>query len=1282
MERVLSALRSSESKIRLSGVGAADPYIDTEGWEELLSALVGCLSDNNSKVAQGSLKVLAKLVASPHKSPDALRPCFALVWGPLKEKMGDSKLPAREAATDLLLVFMDKLGMSSMMDRFKLCAGHKNWRTREQILVAILLAMQRFRGDPNRLCLDGLVDMALKLLEDSAKEVRDASINVLEALYSLRGHALLADLQSKHIRNTHMRMLLSRFGADDLSSLARGSTAQSSSPPSSSRSLPSSPPKALAPSPSPASGNPPPPATSFLGAAPSLQLETTCKYSDRELMMELQQIGHGLATGTDWAKRVEALQQLQRVVASGGAFHAGFAPSLRALREPLCEQVGDLRSTVAREACATITALASALTGDDSWAHLVEFFVAALLKATYVTIQVISTSADACIKSIIHSGRGGGGYVKALAKFIEGVRARNQVLRLHCVEYVTLALTCWHVTVLDKYVDTLVGLLPAMLLDAQADVRAASRKCFWAFHAQYESRALHVLHHQLDSSTQRRLQDDRQPCDTSTTTSSITTATSSSSTSTSTAAGSVVSFPSRLAQPPPSMHASSHVKSGALRVENVDAVTSSLSSSSSSSAVASGPARVLSRKSVPLKDPDDASVQRVVQGPLRVLSTTSSSISSTTTGVASSSSTGDHNPTTSSLSAAAAGAKRVEFPSTAAMSTSVVASSHSTKSLPPPSGHNARHGDSATWIKGQYATEVEKDEMAILGLLDKADDALWLTRLAALDHLVQVVQSSSSSEDGVVFVASVKMVKLVQRRLGDSHYRVVHAALKLTLALLTASTSTTSSTSLPWKSILPKVFAKAVDVKDSVRLAAESVLNAFQTVVDASALAVAVASTMLDGIPTKVKAVVIAFMTPLVPLAVDVFSNTSFVRSLVLKIVLLVEHDGTSSTSSSTTSAAVGGLVHALYANVAPTMAVVESHLPTAKATLLQRYKAASTTTSRSRPLVVDPPSSPATLLTSEKRRLLGLEGDSNNVMTTRVDEASPYSTHQENCDAVVGDLRKKLGREPRRRNNQTSLEQVLSTLELIQKSNASTDDILHAVHAVLPEFRAAAADAVDVYLVQTIPALLDVALGCGDADEFKGMQTRIMQTVSGLVHEHRGTVVAQLEPLVVVVLERCRRSNNIVSPSSLLGQYFVDKTLQLCLATVNAVAQVELLVPLLSTLTSTDVQVVLKCLRLALEQLDMESFAASATTSFDATAAAVISCLHHSSSGVRKNAVACLVALYFLGGSAACAVHLDKLPPHHQKLVGLYIDKKARQHSSNNHTTSSTTTMATPPSR
>ncbi|RHY78174.1 hypothetical protein DYB38_010882 [Aphanomyces astaci] len=287
--------------------------------------------------------------------------------------MGDSKLPSREAATDLLLVFMDKLGMSSMMDRLKLCAGHKNWRTREQILVAILLAMQRFRGDPNRLCRPSI------------------------QAHSKHAHAH-ASLQiwRRRSKQPSARIDSPVIIAAVVVSIAPVVPAQS--------------PGAI-------------PLASFRQPPPA-----PCDIVSR---------------------RCPALQQLQRVVASGGAFHAGFAPSLRALREPLCEQVGDLRSTVAREACATITALASALTGDDSWAHLVEFFVAALLKATYVTIQVISTSADACIKSIIQSGRGGG-YVKALAKFIEGVRARNQVLRLHCVEYVTLALTCWHVTVLDK----------------------------------------------------------------------------------------------------------------------------------------------------------------------------------------------------------------------------------------------------------------------------------------------------------------------------------------------------------------------------------------------------------------------------------------------------------------------------------------------------------------------------------------------------------------------------------------------------------------------------------------------------------------------------------------------------------------------------------------------------------------------------------------------------------------------------------------------------------------
>jgi hypothetical protein len=140
-------------------VSSVGPFLDCEGWEEILIALVSCLSDNNAKVTQGSLKWLSKLISSPNKSPEQIRAFFTLLWGPLKEKMGDSKVPARDAATEVLLELIEKLGMSSIMERLRLCAGHKNWRTREQALLCVSRAMERFHMDPQRICMDGLLDM-------------------------------------------------------------------------------------------------------------------------------------------------------------------------------------------------------------------------------------------------------------------------------------------------------------------------------------------------------------------------------------------------------------------------------------------------------------------------------------------------------------------------------------------------------------------------------------------------------------------------------------------------------------------------------------------------------------------------------------------------------------------------------------------------------------------------------------------------------------------------------------------------------------------------------------------------------------------------------------------------------------------------------------------------------------------------------------------------------------------------------------------------------------------
>ncbi|KDO35745.1 hypothetical protein SPRG_18890 [Saprolegnia parasitica CBS 223.65] len=444
MERVLSALRSTETKTRLMGVNYVETFLDEEGWEEILTALVGCLSDNNAKVTQGSLRMLAKLIQSPSKPTEHIRGFFTLLWGPLKEKLGDSKAPIREAATDVLLCLIEKIGMASVMDRLRFCAGHKNWRIREQVLVCISMAMERFRGEPQRICQDGLLEMALKLLEDSTKDVRDASLNVIHALYGIRGESLMLELQSKNLRPAHMRLLMGRLGGEEapVASASSGTSSQPKRPVTTIRppsySLPGIPVAATSPAKAKRSVSFSPPR--------STAVVPVCAYTDKEVQQQMTIVLDGLAENQEWTTRVKSLQHLQSLVEKGATQSAVFAASLKAMRDRICDQVGDLRSTVTREACSTISSMAKAM--GDAFHPFVDSFIAALLKSVSVTIQIVAVSADSCVKNIIQSTDNG--YPKAVPKFIDGARTKNNSIRLHCVEYLTLAWSTWDPTAFDR----------------------------------------------------------------------------------------------------------------------------------------------------------------------------------------------------------------------------------------------------------------------------------------------------------------------------------------------------------------------------------------------------------------------------------------------------------------------------------------------------------------------------------------------------------------------------------------------------------------------------------------------------------------------------------------------------------------------------------------------------------------------------------------------------------------------------------------------------------------
>ncbi|KAF0682475.1 Aste57867_25427 [Aphanomyces stellatus] len=1136
----ITLVRLVESKTRLTGISYADPFVDADGWEEMLSALVGCLSDNNAKVAQGSLRVLTTIVASPRKSADVLRPYFTLVWGPLKEKMGDSKVPVREAATELLLEFMDKLGMAAMLERLKLCAGHKNWRTREQALISLVLAMDRFRGDPAKLCLDGLLDLVLKLLEDSAKEVRDAAMNVMESLYKIRGQALLNDLQTKSIRSTHMRMLLSRIGADvDM----RGLTPSMMHPPlspthgrRSSSTHSASPSKATGPS--SIVSTPPPTLPGFFSDAP---LRPTCTMTERELQVEMQSVTQGLVNGSDWSKRVEALQLLQKLVAVGAAQLPLFVAALRQLREPICDQVGDLRSAVSREACATIAALAAVL--GDGFNPFVEFFVAALLKATFVTIQVISVSADSCLKSIIHSTRVG--YPKATLKFIDGARSKNQVLRLHSVNYLTLALTQWHAVVLERSIDATAALLPVILCDAQGDVRLAARKCFWAFHSNFESRAQDVLS-QLDGATQRRLHEDL-------------------------GGGAAPQRKRDDPSPPPSYVPPPTAKPPSLgprRVESMDATVIA----ATNALPPSGPTRVLSRK-VSTKtqlDQDESSGPKPTLGPLRVLHPVVAASETST-------------PT------AYYGAKRVEMPlKPQGLASSMMGGK-------PENSGAKRSTTTGSSLENDIpvATIVTKEDfISTQGLYDKTDDSLWSTRLDALEQLVTLAETQPQAVD------AGKLVKIAQKRLVDSHYRVVQAALTLTQLLLSDFPSALSPPAT-WKALLPKVFAKMVDAKEGVRSGAAVVLDAF-TIVEPNLLAATVASTMLDGIPLKVKTHVYKFLFKFVRAAPDVFGNPTHLRPLVLRTIQYMEQDNTVGVA--------GDLVKAIHDSYESALSVVESQLPTAKAIMIQRCLQSS----------------------SLKRKP---------VFDEEEEEPQHSSPPPEKPITVVLDHKIEA--------TNASSDQFL--VAALTNNNSSIEDKLDALKMVLPQ--AAASNDVTAFLPRVLLALLDMTLE-SDTREYKAVQTKAMHTMKVLVLHHPALVRDQLEPLVVLILERC-------VPGPTVGQYFIEKALAICLGAADGLVQVRLLVTLVKLEpppADSQLQITLKALCHA---VDAVAFDMLLPGEFDTIVNSILPCLGHASSAVRFNSISCVVALYFLGGDNYMATKLDQLVPSQQKLVGLYIERE-----------------------
>ena len=84
--------------------------------------------------------------------------------------------------------------------------------------------------------------------------------------------------------------------------------------------------------------------------------------------------------------RNSALRRLQGLVLGGACDFDSFPANFKSLREPLTAQVAELRSSLVREACAALCAIASAMR--EGFEPLCAEYVQPLLKQTVITIQV------------------------------------------------------------------------------------------------------------------------------------------------------------------------------------------------------------------------------------------------------------------------------------------------------------------------------------------------------------------------------------------------------------------------------------------------------------------------------------------------------------------------------------------------------------------------------------------------------------------------------------------------------------------------------------------------------------------------------------------------------------------------------------------------------------------------------------------------------------------------------------------------------------------------------
>ncbi|KUG01510.1 CLIP-associating protein 1 [Phytophthora nicotianae] len=1306
MEETAALLGSTATKQRLAGVtGLLEQLRRQDAVPEssatLIPHVLPCLRDHNSKIALGALEILELLVARVTES--TLRSYLKLLWISLVERLGDNKLPIRQKAVDVVVEISVVLDAITVLDKLKGCMSHKNWRTREQsdleyknIRAAHMKTLtERFKGLPIRsksvaddVCAARSRDGGSSLVNSevpASNNVLPDELSSILSSYDLHVSSSSSSM-ARYLASVHSRTL------NEAKAVAASTGGERS--PSQASSTDSQTVQEIS-------------AESSFGAGSN-------DISEKELQKQLGGIFDKLELDNNWDKRVDGLKMLQKLAnrcskaSNSGTALSLLSQGLRSVRERLCLQVSDLRSSVSREACQTIRTLANTLR-DEFNAHA-EICLGNLLKATYVTIQVISTSADTTIKSMIESTSNGYGRK-------------------------------WSVSFLSKHSDLFVPIMPALLQDALGDVRAQSRKCYWSYHHLFPDEAKSIFS-RLDGSTQKNLNDDPSKftakaarhgdyslMDAAAPQSSGVVR---SALRTTNAAQPLVLNSVRVSDEQPRFDGEElsagklpmRVPGGGLTSVGIDSGEKNVQSSR---LLSHGPMRVglaARAKSSVLKDSSASANKKkksTAAGPLRVLnpSKPSQSTNESHTSRQEPSTAGFH----TSSQQQAFKAQRIQLAGETQSPVPMDIDEGETRgpkrlplvSIPSPTASNASSSrtnnsksDSGDIKPKRIAPtkSSERPKVTQLPVADQLEEAIrnierssWSTRLEAAEYIgkylrrrVDQIESGASGDhkvDGRILTAFIK-------HLSDSHYRVSQSVLKNLLPLLKLSND--SQRLLPHlKTVLPKLFQKFIDTKESIRAGAKENLEYIASTVDSSTLAAIVISMLGDGSNMKVKAAMCHFLRELLPGAEEYMkhgANNSHMRSLLLKIALLMDTDVPVSVSS-----ACGELVSVAAQLYGSEMEVALGLLPPSKRLVVSKilkskkivlnfsnpprppFSTSSTAPlstrtrdddndnqeippapkpERSRKRVESPSvssSSPPRQnsqkrinTTSQKTSPLPAEGQSINVRqrssaaVERANEMVAKTTPAENVSfssalfSSVGDRVDK---------HDDQLEDILHILE---QNNLSEAELKHALHKTLHFIEIKSSETWDRCFGRLLLLLLDAATE-GNVYALKVLQ-RLVEAQPSRAQMFFELLLQRLIDAMVDQVD--------------VARHLMERILHDLVSSAGDHQQtLSVLIPLDSNREPPTLQVVLRLIKVCFQICERSSAQNSAFLRKHDVAQRIMSVLSrrldHASSNVRKTAVDCLVAFHFATKEDSSIVPkylASKLDDTRRRLVEIFIDR------------------------